>query len=200
MKARSTRGTLALAVGALAALVLVPVGVEAATDNVIIKDADSSAKAQVVSGGRLKIGDGSGPLTVDGAVGTVPEPAPSPFQRMVAFTEALVSVPIVDGIEAGKALHVTSLTVANTHDTNDIHLVLQWVELEPGNSDCNDLPFDQDTLTGVVVGPNDTAHLTFPEPVTVPIGIGEKRCLLAAFEGTPPDWLVNVTVVGYMTP
>jgi hypothetical protein len=52
----------------MAAVMFMPLGIEAATNLVVIKDADSTGKVQV-DAGRLRVGDGAGPMTVDGTVG-----------------------------------------------------------------------------------------------------------------------------------
>jgi hypothetical protein len=75
---------------------LVPVAAHAVGSIVSIQDGDGSSKAQV-DFGKLRVGDGSGSLTVDGGVrvtngSTAPvkvrevEPIRSPFQAMATIT------------------------------------------------------------------------------------------------------------------
>jgi hypothetical protein len=202
MKTRSTRGTLALAAGVLTALVLVPVGVDAATDNVIIKDADSSTKAQVVSGGRLKIGDGAGPLTVDGTTGSFPV-TPNNRTQAMGVLDANLQVELLSDILPDDPLYITAITVANSHDTNDSHVSLGSLEREIGDGSCLESPSQPTPLAQVIAGPNETVHLTFPTPIVVfGTGEGEGTCVMAAAGPTQPspDWPTYITVIGYQLP
>ena len=54
-------------VAVAAVVALLPLGVQAARQLVVIKDPETSSKARVTNG-RLRVGDQSGPLTVDGAI------------------------------------------------------------------------------------------------------------------------------------
>jgi hypothetical protein len=67
-----------VAVGAL----LAPMGVQAAANLVTIEDSNSNSKAQV-DGGKLRVGDGAGRLTVDGSVEAVDGNAHGSFARQV---------------------------------------------------------------------------------------------------------------------
>ena len=71
---KEPRSRLVLTVVAMALVVaLVPAGVRAAGDLVSLVDGDGNSKAQV-DGGKLRVGDGNGPLTVNGKVVVAPKP------------------------------------------------------------------------------------------------------------------------------
>jgi hypothetical protein len=62
----STRRVLALAVSIAAAALLVPVGVEAAAPELVrLQDGNGDSRAEVKDG-EVQVGDGKGPVTVDG--------------------------------------------------------------------------------------------------------------------------------------
>ena len=60
--------TVRLVIAVVAAAVLVPTGVNAAVDAFRLQDGDGTSKAQVDKGA-VRVGDGDGDLSVDGAVG-----------------------------------------------------------------------------------------------------------------------------------
>ena len=190
------------AVALLAVLILVPVGVTAATQNVVIKDSDSSTKAQVVSGGRLKVGDGSGPITIDGTAGTYPV-TPNNRSHAMGVLDANLMVEILSDIPADDPLYVTAITVANSHDTNDSHVSIATLEREICDGSCLESPSQPTPLVEIIAGPNETVHLTFPTPIVVfGSGEGEGTCVLASAGPTQPspDWPTYISLIGYQLP
>jgi hypothetical protein len=109
-----TSGHLTIIVVALVIAVAFPFAAFAVTgSNVFVTDATSGTRAAVDSGNHLKVGDGSGPLTVDGTVGVGGIPKESTYFRfgpvdVTPTSGCRVSTP---PLPSGKALIVTMLHV-----------------------------------------------------------------------------------------
>lgn len=98
-----------VAVGAL----LAPAGVQAAANLVTIEDSNSNSKAQV-DGGKLRVGDGAGTLTVDGTVGAVDGNAHESFARQVDtadFVPGFVANGDGFSVPSGKILVIEHVSV-----------------------------------------------------------------------------------------
>jgi hypothetical protein len=161
-----------LVVAALTWLALVlPVGARAAGQLVTIVDPDTTNKVQV-DGGKLRVGDGAGSLTVDGTVAALPALATHPWRKIVCCTAVLFLPPA--GVTT---LAITSLTLDNG---------------SPGNTPFSLVLFASRSCTGpsrlVIQGtaaPNDTLHLDFPHPLVI--------------QGRGSNWCVGKTGGGVLT-
>lgn len=92
----STRRVLALAVSIAAAALLVPVGVEAAAPSLVrLQDGTGDSKARV-DNGEVRVGDGKGPITVDGD--TTGKPATLLKSGTCAGTDSLAPGTVVTAI------------------------------------------------------------------------------------------------------
>jgi hypothetical protein len=107
-----SRRQLVTIVAALAlAVVLVPVGASAAGQLFSIVDPQTGSKARV-DAGRLRVGDGSGPLTVDG-VTALAAPA-QPFNSTVTVRATGPEAQLVVQRRGRRALAITSITAFNS--------------------------------------------------------------------------------------
>src|SRR5687768_12704605 len=84
---------------ATVAMLLVPIGAEAADKMVEIFDSENGAKADVSPQGSLEVGDERGPLTVDGSVNVEPGTEPIMIDGAVEIDEE--SQPIAVEIDKG---------------------------------------------------------------------------------------------------
>ena len=89
---------------------LLPVGARATGQLVTLVDPSTSSKARV-DAGKLRVGDGSGPLSVDGRVGSYP--APGVGKSVGGLVSGAGEKPIAGPFAAGVRLAITSLTLAN---------------------------------------------------------------------------------------
>jgi hypothetical protein len=165
-------GRTALIAAACIGLVLAPLGVEAATDNVVIKDADSNKRADV-SGGELHVGDGNGPLTVNGNldVSTRPDtervlPGAS-SDRFVQAGGIMTDTPVAltNALAGDQQLRVSSITVANSSAASADVVIEAVAPDDPSN--CTGAGSLRARVARVIVGPRETVHLTYPHPIVV---------------------------------
>src|SRR6266542_4193978 len=89
---------------------LLPVGARATGQLVTLVDPSTSSKARV-DAGKLRVGDGSGALSVDGRVGRYP--APGVGKSVGGLVSGAGEKPIAGPFAAGVRLAITSLTLAN---------------------------------------------------------------------------------------
>jgi len=229
----SVRQATMFVVALLVAMVFAPAAARAAGNLVSIVDPSTGARAHV-SNGQLEVGDGNGPLTINGNVkATLPNPqpiagtvnvqntvaaplhvsventvgAPVPISGNVTVADtlsarhALPETPFweflpVDGSltanmfgpeESTTILAITSFTIVNGGaDTHSV--VVQRSTSDMGV--CSAGPGTE--ITEFTVGPNDTAHFEYPEPLVV--GLLAGKCLTVQING---DGATKVTAVGF---
>jgi hypothetical protein len=112
------RQVTAMVIAICLAVVLVPVGAMAATGSLVnITDPVAKThKARVDSAGRLKIGDGSGALTVDGAVLTYP--STRAFSVGYYLFGGGATPVLKPGLAAGTKIMITSVTISPNGTSN----------------------------------------------------------------------------------
>ena len=191
MTGRLSRGGKAVAVvaGLVFLAVLVPVGVQAVTSSVTISDPQKPASKARVLGGKLLVGDGLGPLTVDGKVSAIPAPPKVPLWGQAHLTDTNRHVSLAGPFSSTNVFHVTSLTFANTGTTA---LEVRVRVMSPGTKcDVGSTPLQGVEVAAVAAG--QTVSTPFPTPLQAP-----GPCLTALLAPPPPSgsemW---VTVVGY---
>jgi len=141
--------------------VLLPVGATAAGQLVTIVDEDSSSTAQV-DDGFLRVGDGTGPLTVDGTVASRSAVAGriERFERLFPGDYKFVNGPFPANVK----IAFTSVTVTNYSSTlvSEFDIDLYSLKTKRG---CNQPGATVDFLLHVLVQPGETLHLPFPQPL-----------------------------------
>jgi hypothetical protein len=175
---------------ALAALVLlVPIGVQAATNSVSIADpVKATSKARVVQG-KLEVGDGAGPLTVDGMVGAQPAAPAIPLWGEAHLSDTNRHATLVGPFSAKTTMEVTSLVFANSGTTS---LEVRVRVMQPTTSRCDSGSTPIQDVETVEVPPGQTLSTPFPTPIHE---TGPCITALLPSAGTGSDmW---VTLVGY---
>jgi hypothetical protein len=192
---------LALALGLIALVVLIPIGVQATTSNVVITDPNNPSEHAHIGDGALLV-EGGPVFTVPGSpvTGFIRRGAIHAFRQTGAkpFPQAVtISGPDVTdlgplGSYAGYA--VASLTLTN--ESPDLAIVdLVIVSVSSGATRCpGSFTAPGPTLTEVAVQPGQTLHTTYPQAMYN--AVTGRACLLARISG-PTKGLVAVTVEGY---
>jgi hypothetical protein len=181
-------GQLTIIIVTLAALVMVPGAAYAVTafTNVAIQDPTTGARASVDATHHLVVGDGSGPLSVDGNVAAHPlAPAlPFHFSQDVGTAEwPLVgpsSVPI-DLTNLTLALHLSN----GTGSTADV-IITQYAATANGTA-CdvsNNAALQQVVYRIPNVQPTAPVVITFPTPLVLKPAAGHKICLVGTAQGS----------------
>lgn len=150
--------------------IVVPVGAWAATlTNVAITDPGGVHRATVDATGKLAVGDGSGPLTIDGAVTGVPG---LPAKPITITVTTVPNAPVVIYGPQSKRFGITSITATALPGCGDQTLIL--VSTTGGSNVF--------ALAENVVKAGTTAQYTFPTPLVLTPPAGGTVSLEA--EGT----------------
>jgi hypothetical protein len=154
---------------------LLPVGAKAAGQLVTLTDSTTSSKARVDSG-KLRVGDGSGPLTIDGQVATAAAIPAKAFNKQAG--------PVIHGPDPLATNYaITTLVVSNSKTVADC--------MTFSGPDASNLGPQAE------VPPGGTVVMNFSQPWVMHhprvSGSGTMTCLLPF--GT--DEQVTVQVVGY---
>ncbi len=176
------------------AIVLAPIGAQAADKLISIVDDDSASVAQVDSGS-LRIGDGSGPVTVDGSVRSAPGPVGDAVQARRGLSGTTVAQAMAGPFAADASLAITSVIVSND-DTASREVGFAIVTTP---STCSAYTAVAGPQHFYIVPAQDTVQLTFPQALIVPelpIPAGASWCLQAVRQD-PGTGFVDVEVVGY---
>jgi len=196
---RSLGRSVGIAVALMAVVVLAPAGVRAAGTLVTLVDPQTSSKAHVTDG-KLEIGDGTGALTVNGGVrvtNTVGAPIPvtvgndtftikPPGSPWTDFVSAAPNQPgtLFDSNQSPLDLSISSLTAVNGGDVAGVVTFTY-------SPTCSAAGGGNTTLTELTVGPGQTAHLEYPQPLVRHLGTDD--CVLVQVSG---NGSFNVTGVG----
>jgi hypothetical protein len=183
------------------AILLVPLGVQAMTTSVVITDPDHPAAKAHVVGGSLLVGDGQGPLTVDGVVGWFPTRGPSYFTKTVHMSFIITPntfATIAGPFKSGTRFAITSVTFANDGTQS------QPMQEAVGIVAASDKGICQ-TNSGIdgpvyaAVPYQGTVHLDYPQPLVTGTISTSSVCLVAevAF-GATGGWDSHVNVTGYV--
>lgn len=180
-----------IVVAVCATAVLAPVGAIAAGSSFSIADPDRPArKAEVDLRGRLSVGDGSGPLSVDGAVTVTPQPgfditgsaSPAPGSQSA-------TVDLVGGADG--PIHLTDLSLfVDTGREEPVEVSV--LEKRLGTTyveSCADAPAPYVTVAWEgVVSPSAPVQQSFTTPVTSLATPKNRTCLFVRFAvGYNPD-------------
>ena len=165
---------------------------------------DTTHQARVDESGAVHVGDGAGPLTVDGTVGAQPALAQTSLLDTVSLDSQSPGGSPADRVfgqlfAPGQKVALTSLTVTNRLDNAFVStIVLQ--ALQPHSGECGGLDLigvEVGPQIFIAVGPKETKHLAFPYPLVVPSSTpGGDWCLRAFVFGH--HRVVSVTAVGYL--
>jgi hypothetical protein len=142
--------------------------VEAAPNpkDVIIADPLDGTQARVDGAGTLRVGDGTGPLTIDGQVSSFPGIPGTRLQRSAQIvpppseTDQFV---FLAPFSSTQQFAVTSITVANVGNTSG-GFAMYTTEVLQGGSDCQDRGTNFQDALRVDVQPNESLHMAFPAP------------------------------------
>jgi hypothetical protein len=174
-----------------AAAVLMPTAVYAAATIVQLSDPYSGSKARVFSG-KVAVGDGSGALTVDGAVS--PKLAYGAFSKSASGTEATRAVLRV--IPANTGVVITSLTVAYYGGATGNVQVTTFTPDTPG--DCTGPGLQDQPLIQLYVPVGDTRNLDYASGFILSKSTS-SRCLIAnAVALGGGSVTVHVTTTGFL--
>lgn len=197
-------GRTMLVSGAFLGVLLAPLGVEAATDSVTIKDPGSASKANV-NKGKLEIGDGKGPLTVNGAVKVTNQPAvqrvevvtPGEPRNRFSRLETVNEDPVMlTGALTGESqLFVNTVTVTN-ESAGPVTLLISTFASE--TQDTCDGPI-LENYARIAVPQGETTHATYPDHIVLAPPETGQWCLGAWIdngEPLPGELWVQVTGLG----
>jgi hypothetical protein len=187
-------GLFVLAGVGLASLLSPLVGTALATVGSTVNISDHSASAyfaKVDSSGKLAVGDGSGPLTVDGTVAARPAAPASPWRA----SEDIQTGPSIAG-PSSVPINLTSLSLS-TDATSNQDVYLEGQHVPSSATGCSGATFDV-TLwhirnMGVGVTP---VSFSFPTPLQWKPPANTKACLIA-FAAVPTPYITTMNAVGF---
>ena len=187
---RETTRTILTAVSVAAVMaLLLPVGAHAAGQLMTIVDADSQAKAQVEDG-RLRVGDGRGAMTVDGAVAARPALPVDPFS-----VTGVTSSQDLRSLGVGR-IAITDLVLSHSNTDNVPTGVLVDLYRDGGNGDCTSFGAHLKVVLPYSINPaNETLAIQLSTPVFV---TARPVCLLIDTD-SDPGLVFAYTVTGYRT-
>ena len=152
----------------------------------IVDGTNQNLKAKVDATGALKVSDGSGPMTVDGAV-AMSVPA-QPFSFVGAGTRA-VQIVLRNTSSAPIVLAITHFSASTFDDGGDVILVIQ-----DGGATCENFAGLFDVRWTSLIQPNDKVEATFPSPLVVTIQPGQMLCANGSISGGYRTNVVGFTV------
>jgi hypothetical protein len=170
--------------------VMLPIGARAAGQLVTLVDPTTDSKARVDSG-KLRVGDGSGALTVNGSVATTPQVPATGFN---GFLDRDANRHLGTPDQAGTNYLITTMIVTNG-DTNRQTAVL--VAYYGVTKDCIDFTGDVHVYgPSVMVPPGESVVVNFSQPWAIRApALSGKGCLFSSSVSSS----VRVQVVGYKT-
>jgi len=208
----------------LAPTLLAPVGVNAATGSTvnIVDPLSSARKARVTTTGQLSVadidpvsgslgrvtqgvrwvGDGSGPLTVDGSVRPAAPSTPWRTINDVLLSASIPRVPIYVGSGTGK-LALTSMTLGATAPSGGSVLVYLKVYLSnTSGGDCQTLggaTFGAGERLPIVVPVGQSISLSWPTPLSYTVfgTAGRRYCVDLESLSGPSGYTVYAGASGY---
>jgi hypothetical protein len=172
------------------------VGSALATVGSTVNISDHSASAyfaKVDSSGKLAVGDGSGPLSVDGTVAGRPAAPASPWrasediQGNGAFIAGPSAVPI----------NVTSLSISTDGSGSGINVFLRGYHVPSSTTSCSG-PLTEDAILWHIRDAGDGVtplSISFPTPLQWKPPANTKACLFA-FTFTPAE-ITTLNAVGF---
>ena len=187
----STRTILTAATVATVIVLLLPVGAQAAGQLMTIVDADSATKAHV-DGGKLRVGDGNGAMTVNGQVAARPALPASPFSISGDTTTGSEFVNLGRG-----RIAITDVVLSQGNDSGAAITVSVDLYREGGDGNCTTTgPHIKSVLTNTWVPAKETLAINLSTPV---VGTGHPVCLVITTYYDPVGTVTSYTVTGYRT-
>jgi hypothetical protein len=205
----SNRQVAAMVIALCIAIVLTPVSVMAATGQLVnITDPVKKSSSARVDGGKLRVGDGSGPMTVDGTVA-----APMSLPNRPFHARSGVNADFQTGVAVQRRgrnrLAITSVIATSSINADAgtrTRVQLRSFVINSPTWDCNVssgvLP--EGSVEGInitlMVGINDTVNVTFPSPLVLfgPSKAGTTSCLWVTDTGIGgPTRHTEVEFVGF---
>ena len=191
-----------LVVAVCLAITLAPVGVMAATGQLVnITDPVNTASKARVDGSKLRVGDGDGAMSVDGRVAAAMSVPGRPFAVSMGIAELSPDLVVVK--RKGKdRLALTSAVLSNYGSFSTKVQFYAFVVDDP-DWDCN----QTETATlgpdpvnfSVVVPANDTVNVTWPSPVVAfeLSRAGSTSCLMANDVGPAEAHHTSIMLSGF---
>jgi hypothetical protein len=159
-----------------------------------ISDNTASASfAKVSSDGKLAVGDGAGPLSVDGTMATRPAAPASPWRAtaQIQGSGALLAGP------SSLPINVTSISLSTDAATGSGALVvLQAFHVPNSATDCGAALFDSTAWLSRDLGDGVTPlSFSFPTPLQLKPPANTKACLFA--DAPTLDDATTINAVGF---
>lgn len=208
MKHFSPRDIVLVVVSVSAALVLTPVGVMAAASQLVtLKDPTTSSKAKV-DAGKLRIGDGSGPLTVNGSVtvGSVDARMAAPTTQLDTINDLTLHAgdtrrPMFAGVGHKRVALTSFIASAEGPNAGAVELlVVAYVRSNSASGDCETLSgFGAAERFTVMVPVGQTVNLNFPSPLvwTQYADTDDYYCINVESFGGPTGYTAHVSAYGF---
>ena len=183
----------AMVIAVCVAILATPVGVMAAVDQVRISDGTQPGDLARVDDGELRVGDGNGPLSVDGRVAADARTAlpRSAFHWNGGLADGSSTVVLVDRNGKGQLALTSAVATSGVTTTGEYTIVqlISWVVNAP-DWDCSsqgELPLGSVPGINITIHApkSDTASLTWPTPVVLfPEASADRTsCLVAVQAG-----------------
>jgi hypothetical protein len=204
MRGFSPRQVVTVVVSVCATIVLMPTAVWAAGSSLVRLTDGTGKVAQVSGAGHLLVGDGSGPITVDGAVAARPVAPAQPWNTVNAVgLSASNSEDVVYGGVIGHPVNITSFSAAATSGSAIVHVQV-LVNGDAGGS-CYGVSGPTGNFAAaerftVAVPTGQTVVLTYPTPL-VYTAYGDKGkifCVMASASGSS-GFEVTVNASGFVS-
>ena len=209
MKHFASRDVVLVVVSVCAALVLTPVGVMAAAGQLVtVKDPLTSSKARVDTG-KLRVGDGSGPVTVDGNVtvgGTVGARMAAPTNQLDTINDLTVHSgdtrrPMFAGVGSKRVALTSLIASAEGSTAGSVELlIVAYVRSNSPSGDCETLSgFGAAERFTVMVPVGQTVNLNFPSPLvwTQYADADDYYCINIESFGGPTGYTAHVSAYGF---
>ena len=200
----SLRSTAALVCGAFLTALLLPTSVDAAGSALTRITDGRGPVAKVDPSGDLAVGDGSGPLTVDGRVDAPPTPAANPWMNVngTSISSGNPSAILYEG-QASRRLNLTTFSVSSLQAGGGPVLVYAQVLIgEPGDS-CSNIgggSFAAAERFTIAVPSGSTVVETFPSPLTwTQYGQGADTFCVQVSGSGPTGWSASILANGFLT-
>ncbi len=172
------------------AVIALPVGVMATAGTLVnIADPTASYKARVSSTGALRVGDGSGAITVDGTVMARPAIPANRFSVSAQNSGGVFSVKLGSGTVA-----LTDIVLS--HENSDHSRLNLSVSLytDGGGGTCASVgTLLKSALTGIYIPAAQVTSVHFNSPI---VGIGSPVCLRIV-TGSNPGLFFSYTASGF---
>jgi hypothetical protein len=168
----------------LASLLSPLVGTALATVGQTVNISDNSASAyfaKISSDGKLAVGDGAGPLSVDGTVTDRPAAPASPWHASGDISNS----PYIAGPSASP-INITSLSISSVGSGNGVAVRLGVWHVANNITDCSSLTATFDGILWEIQDSGDGVtplSFTFPTPLQFKPPANTKACLRADADG-----------------